>query len=444
MSTYLKQGSLHEGVRSIATSGGTTTLTASDKTHQRFTGTSTHTVKLPDATTLANGRRFLISNHSTMSVTVQYNDGSTAATLTSDTASEYRLISNASTNGDFDIVSMGSGGGTPGGADSQIQYNNGGAFGGDSAFTFDDTKKAVLLSGGTLTSTADRWFKTTGTFPNTAGSWAGVTIDVTSSGTSPSAVRGTTLNLGSGYTGTGSTFGVAIGNQASGTATLNWSTPSGNYGLNVEAGATSGSIEIIGISGTVYNNGVNPSKGIGVVGCILATTTAAVGVFGQTIVGSTGFIGGYFMTSTTATTTLPSLGSFKCALLADNSNGTNDIFQCRSGTGGPTVNDAVFVVQDDGDVIAVTGNVQIVTNGKGIQIAEGANARMGEATLVAGTVTVSNTSVTATTRIFLSRRTLGTLAGFLSYTLSAATSFTITSSSVTDDGIITWMLVEPA
>jgi len=32
-----------------------------------------------------------------------------------------------------------SGGGTPGGSDTQIQYNNGGAFGGMSSFTFDDT-----------------------------------------------------------------------------------------------------------------------------------------------------------------------------------------------------------------------------------------------------------------------------------------------------------------
>jgi len=97
-----------------------------------------------------------------------------------------------------------------------------------------------------------------------------------------------------------------------------------------------------------------------------------------------------------------------------------------------------------GNDVKASGDLRTEVAGKGLRIKEGVNARMGEATLVAGTVTVANTSVTATTRIFLSRRTLGTLAGHLSYTLSAGVSFTITSSAATDDGIITWMLVEPA
>jgi len=36
-----------------------------------------------------------------------------------------------------------SGGGTPGGSDSHIQYNNGGSFGGDSSFVWDDTNKRL-------------------------------------------------------------------------------------------------------------------------------------------------------------------------------------------------------------------------------------------------------------------------------------------------------------
>ena len=41
------------------------------------------------------------------------------------------------------------GGGSPGGSDTQIQYNNGGSFGGSSVMTFDDTGSAeqVLFSG---------------------------------------------------------------------------------------------------------------------------------------------------------------------------------------------------------------------------------------------------------------------------------------------------------
>ncbi len=41
----------------------------------------------------------------------------------------------------------GGGGGTPGGADTNIQYNDGGAFGGDGGFTFDDSNRVVTLDG---------------------------------------------------------------------------------------------------------------------------------------------------------------------------------------------------------------------------------------------------------------------------------------------------------
>lgn len=70
------------------------------------------------------------------------------------------------------------------------------------------------------------------------------------------------------------------------------------------------------------------------------------------------------------------------------------------------------------------------------------SGRCGTATLSGGAVVVANASVTASTRVFLSRVTLGTSAGHLSYTLSAGVSFTITSSDGSDDGQIAWLLVE--
>lgn len=78
-----------------------------------------------------------------------------------------------------------------------------------------------------------------------------------------------------------------------------------------------------------------------------------------------------------------------------------------------------------------------------IHLDDAVNGRMGTATLVAGTKVVANTSVTANTRVFLSRKTQGTGPGHLSYTLSAGVSFTITSSSGTDDADIVWVLLEP-
>ncbi|MFF9279503.1 glycosyl hydrolase family 28-related protein [Streptomyces griseosporeus] len=88
--------------------------------------------------------------------------------------------------------------------------------------------------------------------------------------------------------------------------------------------------------------------------------------------------------------------------------------------------------------------LNIGSAGGGVAIKEGANARMGVATLAAGTVTVANTSVTATTRVAVFRQTTGGTPGHLSVTRTAGTSFTITSSSGTDTSTVAWILFEPA
>ena len=67
----------------------------------------------------------------------------------------------------------------------------------------------------------------------------------------------------------------------------------------------------------------------------------------------------------------------------------------------------------------------------------------GTATLVGGTVTVANTSITANTRVFVSRSTLGGTPGHLSTTQIAATSFTVNSSDAGDTSTVNWLLIEP-
>lgn len=41
----------------------------------------------------------------------------------------------------------GGGGGTPGGADTQVQFNDGGSFGGDAGFTYNKTTDSATLAG---------------------------------------------------------------------------------------------------------------------------------------------------------------------------------------------------------------------------------------------------------------------------------------------------------
>lgn len=100
--------------------------------------------------------------------------------------------------------------------------------------------------------------------------------------------------------------------------------------------------------------------------------------------------------------------------------------------------------------LSAGGDLLTTTAGKGLQIKPGSNARAGSAVLVAGTVTVANTTVTANTLLLLTRKTAGgTLgAGGYIYTVSAATSFTITSVdtagslSNADTSTLSYMLVE--
>ena len=69
-------------------------------------------------------------------------------------------------------------------------------------------------------------------------------------------------------------------------------------------------------------------------------------------------------------------------------------------------------------------SLQLGTAGGGLAVKEGSNARSGVSTLVAGTVTVANTSVTATTRIQLTAQALGTVTAPKALAVTARTAGT--------------------
>jgi hypothetical protein len=84
---------------------------------------------------------------------------------------------------------------------------------------------------------------------------------------------------------------------------------------------------------------------------------------------------------------------------------------------------------------------------KGIAVGEGGNAKQGVATMAAGTVTVANTSVTATSRIQLTAQSLGTVTSPQALAVTArvvGTSFTITSASATDTSVVAYEIFEVA
>lgn len=98
-----------------------------------------------------------------------------------------------------------------------------------------------------------------------------------------------------------------------------------------------------------------------------------------------------------------------------------------------------------GNLLQVAGNISATAIGSGLRVKEGSNAKMGIATLVAGTVSVSNTSVTANSRIFLTAQNSSGTPGFLGISArTASTSFDITSSNGADTSTVAWMIVEPS
>ena len=105
-----------------------------------------------------------------------------------------------------------------------------------------------------------------------------------------------------------------------------------------------------------------------------------------------------------------------------------------------------FNAQIDARGLAVTAV------GAGLLVKEGTNAKQGLASaLVAGVVTVANTSVTTTSRIFVQRQTDGgTVGASYSITRTAGTSFTITAkdgagaTQTLDTSTLAYQIFEPA
>ncbi len=101
------------------------------------------------------------------------------------------------------------------------------------------------------------------------------------------------------------------------------------------------------------------------------------------------------------------------------------------------------VAKASGD-FPVSGNIEAVTVGKGLQIKAGTNGRIGTGTLVGGTLTVANTSVTANTRAFVTDTGGGVFAniGNLTVVTTATVGFVVTSTNPLDTSTFNWILVE--
>jgi len=134
----LTTNNIRPAYTTIATAAGTTVLTVTSTQQQFFTGATTQTVTLPVASTLALGYQFRVVNNSSGSVTVQSSGSNSVQVMVGATSAIYTCILTSGTSAaswSVAYFAAAGGGGTPGGSTTQIQYNNAGAFGGDSGFT---------------------------------------------------------------------------------------------------------------------------------------------------------------------------------------------------------------------------------------------------------------------------------------------------------------------
>jgi hypothetical protein len=302
----------------------------------------------------------------------------------------------------------------------------------------------TALSGSSITS---NFLNVTGTLNSTNSAEAdGVAINITGAGSSSQNQVAANVSLLAGYTGSLTTeaisannYSVGTGNVISGAATL-----AANIGMVSVARATATSSTNMG--GFIWATG--GQKNVGVVGdATLSQYNNAAGIS----IGTIGFakrahssaihIGGYFGLQTAA----PTFES--AALIADNGAETSPIFLLRdNGTKVLTVADGGAVRIGDAtsptDKLEVTGNIALTTAGNKIKIATGTNASVGTSTLVAGTVTVSTTAVTASSKIFLTCGVVGGTQGILSVgTITGGTSFVINSSNAADTSQINWFII---
>jgi hypothetical protein len=88
-----------QGYTTTATAAGTTTLTVASTYMQYFTGTTTQTVVLPVATTLANGFAFQIVNNSSGVVTVQTSGANVVQAMAANSVLNITLINTAGGTG---------------------------------------------------------------------------------------------------------------------------------------------------------------------------------------------------------------------------------------------------------------------------------------------------------------------------------------------------------
>lgn len=359
------------GYQTTATAAGTTTLTVDNLYNQFFTGSTTETVVLPVVTTLDLGFAFQIVNNSSGALTVNSSGGNLVATvpaggiiivtcilLTGTTAASWSVetpvlptVAQTLTNKTLTtpvITGLPTGSGVASAATASTLVSRDAA--GNSLFNrADGTYATTVTSGSTVTLDVN-----SAPYQNFSGSTAQTVVLPVAS----------TLTVGWKVVINNNTAAAALTVQSSGANTV-----------RIMAGKTTCTLTCILASGTGTASWQNDYMAIQASN---SNKLVLTGGFALTV-----------SVSQAATLTVPGAG------------GTlgNICFSTGVSDGGSSIDFAI--------PITVIGDVTTTAAGNTLKIKSGTNAKAGTFTLVAGTVTVSNTSVTANSVIIVTLKTAG-------------------------------------
>lgn len=437
--------------------------------------------------TSANGYLTVVGNATTDTITFTVTGLEPA--LGNPSSNGYVLSSTTSGTRSW-VANGGGGGGSPGGSDTQVQYNDAGSFAGDSAFTFIKASKILEMPssyasgnpGIRLRDSSAGWLSGNSALDLSHSDGSGLSSVV--------AYNGAGLRLQASNASAGTNFGQIVINNAAATV----SSAQASRSVLVVKHAASATGDYMSVQGSANTNPAfvikpassgNASARIGIqsdsAGLSSFTPSAPLEMAIERYVntdaflirttdGSVGAGTGFFRVHPASDSGLGLFefannaganfefkngdGSSFFSLWKANSNG----LQLRSGNtaripviikGESSHSSNLLEVRNSSDTNMVSvdpsGNVSLNVAGQGLKVKEGTNATMGVATLVGGTVTVSTTKVTANSRIFLTRQNAsGTIGSPGISARSAGTSFTITSTNILDTSDVAWLIMEPS
>lgn len=251
------------------------------------------------------------------------------------------------------------------------------------------------------------------------------------------------ISIGSSAITTVSSTGLAVTGDVS-SSTLNVGTTSSGTVANFTGGAA-------GVSVAKFIRSGNPTIGVrSSSGFLLFDETNVRALLGLTWTGS-----GVAITGGSIAETSPATVTFR-GQVASGSNvaGSSLSVQSGNGTGNASTTGATITLATPDAVASGTSSQTMVARASfgsfGINLGpsnDGTNVKRikhGTATLTAGSVTVSDSSITASTRIFLTSQSDGGTPGWLRVSSrSTGSSFTVTSSSILDTSTVAYLIIEP-